>query len=63
MKKIFLSYSHVDEHFKKQFVTHLSGLVRSKQIAVWDDRQVKIGEKWDEQISGKMPIDRKEKSA
>jgi tetratricopeptide (TPR) repeat protein len=50
MKKIFLSYSHKDETFKDQFIIHLSGLKRSNLIEIWDDRQVKIGEKWDEKI-------------
>lgn len=54
MKKIFLSYSHKDEIYKDQFVTHLSGLRRKKIIEVWDDRQVKIGDKWDEKIIEKL---------
>jgi len=54
MKKIFLSYSHKDDHYKDSFVTHLSGLKRLNIIEVWDDRQVNIGEKWDEKIKSKL---------
>ncbi len=54
MKKIFISYSHKDEELKKQFETHLSGLKRQSLIDVWDDRQVLIGEKWDDKIKQKL---------
>ena len=54
MKKIFISYSHKDEELKKQFETHLSGLKRQNLIDVWDDRQVLIGEKWDDKIKQKL---------
>ena len=49
-KEIFLSYSHKDESYKDEFVKHLSGLKRLNIIDIWDDRQVKIGDKWDEKI-------------
>jgi len=54
MRKVFISYSHKDEELKRQFETHLSGLKRQKLIDVWDDRQVLIGEKWDEKIKQKL---------
>lgn len=54
MKKIFISYAHKDEELKKQFETHLSGLKRQNVVDVWDDRQVLIGEKWDEKIKNKL---------
>jgi len=50
MKKVFISYSHKDEELKNQFVTHLSGLTNRKLIEIWDDRQILIGEEWDEKI-------------
>ncbi len=54
MKKIFISYAHKDEELKSQFETHLSGLKRQKLIDVWTDRQVLIGDKWDEKIKNKL---------
>lgn len=54
MKKIFVSYSHKDEFHLEQLKTHLSGLVRQKLIDVWDDRQVLIGEKWNDSIKLKL---------
>jgi hypothetical protein len=50
MKKIFISYSHKDENYKDQFVIHLSGLKRLNFVEIWDDRQVKIGDIWNEEI-------------
>lgn len=54
MKKIFISYAHKDEVYKNQFETHLSGLKRQNLIDVWTDRQVLIGDKWDEKIKHKL---------
>ncbi len=54
MKKIFISYAHKDDDLKKQFETHLSGLVRQNLIDIWTDRQVAIGDKWDEKIKNKL---------
>ena len=54
MKKVFISYAHKDEEYKKQFETHLSGLIRQNLIDVWTDRQVHIGDKWDDKIKQKL---------
>jgi hypothetical protein len=54
MKKIFISYAHKDEDYKNQFEIHLSGLKRQNLIDVWTDRQVLIGEKWDEKIRQRL---------
>lgn len=54
MKKVFISYAHKDEEYKKQFESHLSGLKRQKIIDIWDDRQVLIGDKWDDKIKQKL---------
>ncbi len=54
MKKVFISYAHKDEEYKNQFETHLSGLKRQKLINVWTDRQVLIGDKWDDKIKQKL---------
>lgn len=54
MKKIFISYAHKDEELKLQFETHLSGLKRQGLIDVWTDRQVLIGERWNDKIKNKL---------
>lgn len=54
MKKVFISYSHKDEELKMQFDAHLSGLKRLQLIEVWDDRQVLIGDKWDDIIKQRL---------
>jgi hypothetical protein len=48
--KTFISYSHADEAFKDELVTALSPLKRAKQIDIWDDRAILVGNKWDEEI-------------
>lgn len=50
MKKVFISYSHIDEDYKKAFETHLSGLKRQNLIVIWNDREVLIGDEWDDKI-------------
>ena len=49
--KVFISYSHKDENFKDELLTHLKGLKLTTDIAMWDDRNIVAGEKWDEAIS------------
>jgi hypothetical protein len=41
---------HEDEEYKKQFEKHLSRLKTQKLIDVWDDRQVLVGERWNDKI-------------
>mgnify|MGYP000311237679 FL=1 len=48
--KIFLSYSHEDENMKNILDKNLVMLKRSDKIDVWQDRAIKAGEVWDEQI-------------
>jgi hypothetical protein len=54
MIQAFISYSHKDEDLRSQFVNHLSAL--KHLITVWDDRQIPIGVKWDEEIKKKLDI-------
>ncbi len=46
--KVFISYSHLD----KQWLDRLTDVLHPvrKRISIWDDTQIKPGEKWDEQI-------------
>ncbi|HMX80453.1 MAG TPA: toll/interleukin-1 receptor domain-containing protein [Ferruginibacter sp.] len=48
--KIFLSYSHEDENMKNILDKNLVMLKRSDKIDVWQDRAIKAGDVWDEQI-------------
>lgn len=47
-KKVFISYSKADEDYKAELVGHLSPL--KNQIAVFDDRQIALGDQWREEI-------------
>ncbi len=39
-KKIFISYSHVDEEWKDRLVKHLKVLQLEGIFDVWDDRRI-----------------------
>lgn len=43
---IFISYSHKDEPWKDRLMTHLQVLAMEERFAVWDDRQIAVGEDW-----------------
>lgn len=56
--KVFLSYSHVDEKFKEKLDIHLAPLKRSnKKLEVWQDRELKAGTKFDEEIKKHLKED------
>ncbi|TLM76084.1 TIR domain-containing protein [Microbulbifer harenosus] len=45
-KKVFISYSHKDEHHRETLEEHLSLLQRNGHISVWHDRKITPGEEW-----------------
>ena len=47
---IFISYSHKNADWLERLQTMLKPLVRNNTIAVWDDRQIKPGRRWREEI-------------
>lgn len=49
--KVFISYSHVDEKLKDQLLNHLGPLKRLGIIDEWNDRKIKVGDSWSEEIS------------
>jgi len=49
-KKIFLSYAHRDEQYKKELDTHFAALKRSGLVETWQDREIMAGEDWDKVI-------------
>jgi hypothetical protein len=47
---VFVSYSHTDEAWLKRVQVHLKPLARDGQLELWDDTQIKTGERWREAI-------------
>ena len=46
-RKVFISYSHKDEGWKKKCLPHLKALEQAGvDMVVWEDRQIDAGEKW-----------------
>lgn len=52
--RIFLSYSHADEDFKKELDKHLMPLRRSGKIETWNDRQLIAGQEWNDEIISEL---------
>lgn len=46
----FISYSHVDEDYLKRLKVHLKPLERIYAFEAWDDRRIKPGQKWKDEI-------------
>jgi serine/threonine protein kinase len=44
--RIFLSYSHRDEHWRDEVQMMLKPMVRLHDIETWSDRQIEPGEQW-----------------
>lgn len=54
MAKLFISYSHDDEKFKKKIEDHFSTLVKKKIIKIWQDRALEAGSEFDQKIHIKL---------
>jgi hypothetical protein len=52
--KLFISYSHRDERYREQLVSHLAGLRRQGVIADWHDRKIVPGEQWRDAIDQEL---------
>jgi hypothetical protein len=48
--KVFISYSHEDEDWLKRLRVHLRPLEREYDIEIWDDKKIKAGSRWREEI-------------
>ncbi|MDQ5770466.1 toll/interleukin-1 receptor domain-containing protein [Thiothrix subterranea] len=48
--KAFVSYSQKDEKYLTEFSAHMRPLLRLKQVVVWDDRAIDVGDEWEECI-------------
>jgi hypothetical protein len=53
-RKLFYSYSHNDEEFRKELETHLVLLQREGFILDWHDRKIRPGAEWDRAISDNL---------
>ena len=49
--KAFISYSHADKDYLKRLLVHLKPLEKKRLLDVWEDSKIKIGEKWEENIT------------
>ncbi|HEY5744061.1 MAG TPA: toll/interleukin-1 receptor domain-containing protein [Terrimicrobiaceae bacterium] len=49
--KVFYSYSHKDERYRKKLETHLSILQKNGLIEEWHDRRIGAGHDWEEEIN------------
>ena len=49
MRRVFLSYSHVDEYWKAQVALHLG--VAEGALEIWDDERIQAGDEWEKEIS------------
>jgi hypothetical protein len=52
--KIFISYSHDDERWRKRLVGHLAVLATEGILDMWDDRQLGAGDDWHARIHEQM---------
>ena len=50
---IFVSYSHLDNDWRKRFKRISTPLSRAESMIFWDDKDIKMGE-WEKQIEEKM---------
>lgn len=48
--KVFISYSHYDTPWIERLRVHLKPLERDYDIKIWDDRKIRAGSKWKEEI-------------
>lgn len=52
--KIFISYSHDDERWRKRLVSHLAVLAMEGILDLWDDRKLGAGDDWYARIHEQM---------
>jgi len=52
--RIFICYAHRDEPLLKELIKHLSPLWQEGVIDVWDDRQIRAGSEWEQEITKRL---------
>jgi hypothetical protein len=55
-KRIFVSYSHLDEEWKEKVITHLKVIEAESNIMIWDDRKIAAGEDWLPEIEKQIAL-------
>lgn len=50
--KLFISYSHSNEHCRERLRIHLAPLERNGWLSIWDDREIPAGADWRDEIDG-----------
>jgi predicted nucleotide-binding protein len=54
--QVFISYSRKDHGWLTKLQTMLKPLIRNKSIVVWDDINIKPGERWREKIEQALEV-------
>src|SRR5437667_1434716 len=49
--KVFVSYSHADQELRQELEEHLSPLIHSGKITIWQDQKIPLGANWKDQIN------------
>ena len=52
--RVFCSYSHLDDEFRKDLEAHLSVLARQNLITFWYDRRIVPGDEWGREIATQL---------
>ncbi len=52
--KVFISYSHRDERWKDRLLIHMRVLQREAAFDIWDDRRLRAGDHWYEEIQSAL---------
>ncbi|MEJ7736371.1 MAG: toll/interleukin-1 receptor domain-containing protein [Chitinophagaceae bacterium] len=54
--QVFISYSHKDKRWFDSIQTMLQPLIREQKISFWNDKQIKAGQNWKEEISSALSL-------
>src|SRR5215469_15127066 len=49
--KVFICYSHADQELRHRLEEHLSALIYSGKITIWQDQKIPLGANWEDQIN------------
>lgn len=54
MLRVFISYAHEDSHYKDELIKFLAPLVYNQKINMWHDKEIKVGDIFDNVIANKI---------